>query len=185
MIITIRGDPIDITEIPLDQHIEWESLLNELKAEHIPGWYQDGSRKAVTCCYRRGHLRQCSSLDPLERPPFSALLRMQLAVHVSSFGPIKVGVIAGRKLIYKIGLRFKTDGLVLVSLHVGFRGDAAKMQYLGACDGSFSNWFLRIRRIKWMADSETENDACGGNIDERDESKTAGSFVEKTDRVVS
>ena len=36
MIITIRGDSIDITEIPLNQHIEWESLLNELKAEHIP-----------------------------------------------------------------------------------------------------------------------------------------------------
>ena len=43
MIITIRGDSIDITEIPLNQHIEWESLLNELNAEHIPGWYQDGS----------------------------------------------------------------------------------------------------------------------------------------------
>ena len=76
-----------------------------------------------------------------------------------------------------------------VSLHFGFRGDAAKMQYLGACDGSFSNWFLRIRRIKWIADSETENDARGGNIDKRDESKTGregvGSIVEKTDRVVS
>jgi hypothetical protein len=44
MIVTIWGDSIDITEIPLNHHIEWESLLNELKAEHIPGWYQDGKR---------------------------------------------------------------------------------------------------------------------------------------------
>jgi hypothetical protein len=50
MIITIRGDSIEITEIPLNQHIEWESLLNELNAEHIPGWYQDGKRMDV----RRG-----------------------------------------------------------------------------------------------------------------------------------
>ncbi len=43
MIITIRDDSIDITEIPLNHHIEWESLLNDLKADHIPGWYQDRS----------------------------------------------------------------------------------------------------------------------------------------------
>jgi hypothetical protein len=42
------GGSIDITEIPLHQHIEWESLLDELKAEHIPGWYQDGKRMGVS-----------------------------------------------------------------------------------------------------------------------------------------
>jgi hypothetical protein len=44
MIITIRGDSIDITEIPVNHPIEWESLLNELNAEHIPGWYPEGKR---------------------------------------------------------------------------------------------------------------------------------------------
>jgi hypothetical protein len=45
MIITIRGDSIDITQIPLQQYIDWESLLNEVNAEHIPGWYQNGKRR--------------------------------------------------------------------------------------------------------------------------------------------
>ena len=54
MIITIRGDSIDITEIPLNQHIEWESLLNELNAEHIPGWYQDGKRMDVSVVEGKG-----------------------------------------------------------------------------------------------------------------------------------
>jgi hypothetical protein len=48
MIITIRGNSIDITETPLSHHIEWESLLNELNAEHIPGWFQDGKRMGVS-----------------------------------------------------------------------------------------------------------------------------------------
>jgi hypothetical protein len=48
MIVTIRGDSIDITEIPLNHHIEWESLLNDLKAEHIPGMHQDGKRMAIS-----------------------------------------------------------------------------------------------------------------------------------------
>jgi hypothetical protein len=56
MIITIRGDSIDITEIPLDQHIEWESLLNELKSEHIPGWYQDGKRMGVSIVDGKAHV---------------------------------------------------------------------------------------------------------------------------------
>ena len=56
MIITIRGDSIDITEIPLNQHIEWESLLNELKAEHIPGWYQDGKRMGVSVAEGKTHV---------------------------------------------------------------------------------------------------------------------------------
>jgi|HubBroStandDraft_6_1064221.scaffolds.fasta_scaffold628513_1 hypothetical protein len=56
MIITIRGDSIDITEIPLNQHIEWESLLNELKAEHIPGWYQDGKRMGSSIVEGKAHV---------------------------------------------------------------------------------------------------------------------------------
>jgi hypothetical protein len=56
MIITIRGDSIDIAEIPLNQHIEWESLLNELKAEHIPGWYQDGKRMDVSVLEGKAHV---------------------------------------------------------------------------------------------------------------------------------
>jgi hypothetical protein len=48
MIVTIRGDSIDITEIPSNLHIDWDSLLNELKAEHIPGMHQEGKRMAVS-----------------------------------------------------------------------------------------------------------------------------------------
>ena len=56
MIITIRDDSIDITEIPLNQHIEWESLLNELKSEHIPGWYQDGKRMDGSVAEGKAHV---------------------------------------------------------------------------------------------------------------------------------
>jgi hypothetical protein len=56
MIITIRGDSIDITEIPLHQYIDWESLLNELNAEHIPGWYQDGKRMGVSIADGKAHV---------------------------------------------------------------------------------------------------------------------------------
>jgi hypothetical protein len=56
MIITIRGDSIDITEIPVNQHIEWESLLNELNAEHIPGWYQEGKRMGVSVVEGKAHV---------------------------------------------------------------------------------------------------------------------------------
>jgi hypothetical protein len=56
MIITIRGDSIDITEIPLSHHIEWEFLLNELNAEHIPGWYPDGKRMGVSVVDGKAHV---------------------------------------------------------------------------------------------------------------------------------
>lgn len=56
MIVTIRGDSIDITEIPLNLHIEWESLLNELHAEHIPGWYQDGKRMGASVVAGKAHV---------------------------------------------------------------------------------------------------------------------------------
>jgi hypothetical protein len=74
MIITIRGDSIDITEIPLSQHIEWESLLNELKGEHIPGWYQDGKRMGVSVVEGKAHvfIYRTASMPPeakiLENP---------------------------------------------------------------------------------------------------------------------
>jgi hypothetical protein len=56
MIITIRGDSIDITEIPLHQYIDWESLLNELNAEHIPGWYQNGKRMGSSIVEGKAHV---------------------------------------------------------------------------------------------------------------------------------
>jgi len=56
MIITIRGDSINITEIPLHQYIDWESLLNELNAEHIPGWYQNGKRMDSSIVEGKAHV---------------------------------------------------------------------------------------------------------------------------------
>jgi hypothetical protein len=56
MIITIRGDSIDIIEIPLHQYVDWESLLNELNAEHIPGWYQDGKRMGGSIVDGKAHV---------------------------------------------------------------------------------------------------------------------------------
>ena len=56
MIITIRGDSIDITEIPLNRHIEWESPLDDLNAEHIPGWYQEGKRMGVSVVDGKAHV---------------------------------------------------------------------------------------------------------------------------------
>jgi hypothetical protein len=56
MIITIREDSIDITEISLNHHIEWESLLNELNAEHIPGWYHTGKRMGVSMVEGKAHV---------------------------------------------------------------------------------------------------------------------------------
>jgi hypothetical protein len=41
MVVTIRGDSIDISEIPLHHHIEWESLLNDLGGAHP----RDASRR--------------------------------------------------------------------------------------------------------------------------------------------
>jgi hypothetical protein len=50
------GDSIDITEIPLHQYIDWESLLNELNAEHIPGWYQNGKRMGSSIVEGKAHV---------------------------------------------------------------------------------------------------------------------------------
>jgi hypothetical protein len=56
MIVTIRGDSIDISEIPLNHHIEWESLLNDLKGGAHPGMHQDGMRMAVSVFAGKAHV---------------------------------------------------------------------------------------------------------------------------------
>jgi hypothetical protein len=48
MKITIHGGMIDVTEIPVYPPIEWKPILDELKAEHIPGLYQQGKRMGVS-----------------------------------------------------------------------------------------------------------------------------------------
>jgi len=73
MIITIRGDSIDITEIPSNQHIEWESLLNELKAEHIPACYQDGKRMGARVVEGKAHVFMYRTAN---MPPESEILKI-------------------------------------------------------------------------------------------------------------
>jgi hypothetical protein len=75
MIITIRGDSIDITEIPLNHHIEWESLLNELNAEHIPGWYQDGKRMGVNVVEGKAHVFIYRTANTPPEPQILEILR--------------------------------------------------------------------------------------------------------------
>jgi hypothetical protein len=48
MKITIHGGMIDVTEIPLYPPVVWEPILDELRAEHIPGVYQQGKRMGVS-----------------------------------------------------------------------------------------------------------------------------------------
>jgi hypothetical protein len=49
MKIQIRESTINI-ELPLSRHreIDWEVLLDELKAEHLPGRYRPGERMGLT-----------------------------------------------------------------------------------------------------------------------------------------
>jgi hypothetical protein len=61
MKILIRESTINL-ELPQSRHreIDWEALLDELKAEHLPGRYRPGERMALTitshgvwiCIYR-------------------------------------------------------------------------------------------------------------------------------------
>jgi len=44
---TIQNGMIDFSEIPLFPRIQWDSILDELKAEHLPGLYQTGKRMGV------------------------------------------------------------------------------------------------------------------------------------------
>jgi hypothetical protein len=55
MKVTIHEERIDITELPIDDRIDWDSVLNELKAEHIPGAYQTGRRMGVTIMSGKAH----------------------------------------------------------------------------------------------------------------------------------
>jgi hypothetical protein len=56
MKITINSEIIDITEIPINHHIEWEPVLNDLKAEHMPGFYPDGKRMGVSIVNGQAHV---------------------------------------------------------------------------------------------------------------------------------
>ena len=47
MKITIHEERIDVAEIPVFPKIDWEPILTELKAEHLPGLYQQGKRMGV------------------------------------------------------------------------------------------------------------------------------------------
>lgn len=47
MKVTIHNGMIGISEIPMFPTIEWEPILDELNAEHIPGLYQRGRRMGV------------------------------------------------------------------------------------------------------------------------------------------
>ena len=45
MKVTIQTELIDITEIPLNNHINWDSLLDDLKAKPIPGKYSGHAKR--------------------------------------------------------------------------------------------------------------------------------------------
>jgi hypothetical protein len=53
MKILIRESTINI-ELPLSRHreIDWETLLDELKAEHLPGRYQASERMGLSIVSR-------------------------------------------------------------------------------------------------------------------------------------
>lgn len=48
MKVTIHDGMIDVSEIRMYPPIKWEPILDELKAEHIPGLYQQGKRMGVS-----------------------------------------------------------------------------------------------------------------------------------------
>lgn len=55
MEVTIHDERIDITEIPLFPKINWEPVLDDLKAEHLPGLYQQGRRMGVNIVDGKTH----------------------------------------------------------------------------------------------------------------------------------
>jgi hypothetical protein len=55
MKITIHNERIDITEFPLGNRIQWNSILDELKSEHLPGLYQRGKRMGMNIVDGRLH----------------------------------------------------------------------------------------------------------------------------------
>jgi hypothetical protein len=48
MKVTIHDGMIDLSEIPTYPPINWDPILDELKAEPIPGLYQQGKRMGVS-----------------------------------------------------------------------------------------------------------------------------------------
>lgn len=48
MKVRIQNGMIDVSEIPLYAQVKWEPILDELRAEHIPGLYQQGKRMGVS-----------------------------------------------------------------------------------------------------------------------------------------
>jgi hypothetical protein len=48
MKVIIHSERIDITELPLGNRIQWNSLLDELKSGHHPGVYQHGKRMGTS-----------------------------------------------------------------------------------------------------------------------------------------
>jgi len=68
-------------------------------------------------------------------------------------------------------------------------GSFGEAQYLAACDGSFFELVRPLRSIKWIADSQTKNQAPRHKVDERDEPeagrKRVRSIIEKADHVWS
>jgi hypothetical protein len=53
--LTIHHDRIDVTELRAQHGIDWESVLNQLNAEHIPGFYRNGQRMGVNLINGRFH----------------------------------------------------------------------------------------------------------------------------------
>lgn len=55
MKVIVCHDRIDITEIPPNHRIQWESILDELRAVHLPGLYQEGKRMGVSVVNGQTH----------------------------------------------------------------------------------------------------------------------------------
>jgi hypothetical protein len=53
--LTIHPDRIDVTELRAQHGIDWKTVLDKLKAEHIPGFYQNGQRMGVNIVNGRFH----------------------------------------------------------------------------------------------------------------------------------
>ena len=73
MKVTIHNGMIDINEIPMYPPIKWEPILDELKAEHIPGLYQQGKRMGVSIV--NGKIRAYIYLTD-KTPPESEILEI-------------------------------------------------------------------------------------------------------------
>lgn len=72
---TIQNGAIQFSEIPHFPKFQWAPLLDELKAEHVPGLYQAGQRmhvaivdgKVCTCVYLTDKPSQSKILEILGR----------------------------------------------------------------------------------------------------------------------